>query len=120
MEKKYDLEDRTLRFSRVVLALLKEIIETKATQDLVRQLARSATSVGANYLEANDSLGLRDFNMKIKIARREAKEARYWLELLDCPEHLNGARIRLSDEANQLVRILSAIAQKLDMRIKSG
>ena len=118
MDQHFDLEERTRRFAASVIAYLKGIPESTVNKDMIRQLSRSATSVGANYLEANDSLGLRDFTMKIKTARREAKEARYWLGLLECPSHLELEKARLSDEANQLVKILSAIAKKMEERLK--
>lgn len=82
--------------------------------EYVKQLLRSSSSVGANYIEASDPLGKGDENMKLKIARREAKESVFWLQLLfihtDNP--LATERNRLVNECIQLAKILSAILLK--------
>ena len=78
----------------------------------VKQVVRSSSSIGANYIEANDKLGKNDFLMKLRIARREAKETEYWLELL---EHGNQeVNKRLKTEVIELRKILSAIIIKID------
>ncbi len=87
-EKKYDLEDRTLAFAKEVIQLVNKVSRTLPNIEIAKQLIRSSGSVGANYIEANESLGERDFAMRIKICRKEAKESRYWLHLLDWCESL--------------------------------
>lgn len=81
--KRYDLEDRTFAFAKDVRTFVKEVEKTIANVEDVKQLVRASASVGANYIEANEALGKKDFLMKIKTCRREAKECRYWLGLID-------------------------------------
>ncbi len=79
-----------------------------------KQLIRSAGSVGANYIEANESLGKRDFLMRIRISRKEAKKSAYWLRLIHETNELEEPEDaqRLMQEANELKKIFSAILQK--------
>src|SRR3989344_7119594 len=85
--KKYNLEDRTLIFAKEIRSLIMELPKNISVIEDCKQLARSSGSIGANYREANESLGKKDFLMKIKISRKEAKETGYWLSLLahSCP-----------------------------------
>lgn len=80
--KRYDLEERTFQFARRVITLVNEIPKTLANIEIGKQLVRSSGSVGANYIEANESLSKKDFFMRIRICRKEAKESRYWLKLV--------------------------------------
>ncbi len=77
--KKYDLEYRTFNFAKSVRALVKKRTKTIGNIEDGKQVIRSSGSVGANYIEANESLSKKDFVMRIKICRKEAKESRYWL-----------------------------------------
>jgi four helix bundle protein len=72
-QKQYDLEERTLEFAKNVITFTKVLPRTVANRELVKQLVRSCGSVGANYIEANESLSKKDFVMRIKICRKEAK-----------------------------------------------
>ncbi len=81
--KQYDLEDRTFEFARDVRAFVKVLPKTLSNIEDGKQLIRSSGSVGANYIEANESLSKKDFIMRIKISRKEAKESQYWLKLID-------------------------------------
>ena len=83
--------------------------------EYVKQLIRSSASIGANYIEASDSLGLADEKMKLKISRREAKESVHWLLLILIYDNtqLNQQRLSLTNEAEQIRKILSAIINKL-------
>ncbi len=76
-EKRFDLEGRTLTFAKDVRSLLKRVPVTMAAREDGSQLLRASGSVGANYIEANESLSKRDFLMRIKICRKEAKECGY-------------------------------------------
>ena len=105
----YDLEDRTLRFAKAVLAFVRTLPPSVANIEVSKQLVRSAGSVGANYIEATESLGKKDFLMKVKISRREAKESRYWLELVHSGQDEAGAQERLINESVQLMKIFGAI-----------
>src|SRR3989338_1719231 len=83
--KKYDLEERTLAFAKRVRSLVKSMTKTVGNIEDGKQLVRSSGSMGANYIEANEYLSKKDFLMRIKICRKESKETRYWLILLDIP-----------------------------------
>ena len=111
-----DLEDRTERFAVRARAFLRRLPVTLINEPDIRQLVRSSGSVGANYLEAQNALGKRDFTMRIKIARKEAKESAYWLRLLGlAPESdLESERAALVQESVELQRILAAIIRKME------
>jgi four helix bundle protein len=112
--KRYDLEGRTLVFAKAVRRFVKVLPRNITNQEDVRQLVRSSGSVGANYIEANDALSKKDFLMRIKISRKEAKESRYWLRLLDTAENesIEGSRASLIQEATELMNIFGAIVRK--------
>ena len=80
--------------------------------EISRQLVRSAGSIGANYIEANEALGKKDFVMRARIARKEAKETRYWIELTECKDNQSETRKALLQESTELLKILSAIINK--------
>ena len=82
-KKLYDLEQRTEQFATRVRAFVKRLPRTICNYEDVRQLVKSSGSVGANYIEANGSLGKKDFLMHVKISRKEAKESRFWLNLVE-------------------------------------
>jgi four helix bundle protein len=79
----YDLEQRTELFAREVRVLVKKPPLTLANREDIRQLVRASGSVGANYIEANEALSRKDFVVRLRISRKEAKEAAYWLRLVD-------------------------------------
>ncbi|MBW2166376.1 MAG: four helix bundle protein [Deltaproteobacteria bacterium] len=81
--KQYDLEDRTLMYAKNVRAFVKKLRVTIANIEDGKQLIRASGSVGANYIEGNEALSKKDLIMRIKICRKEAKESRYWLKLID-------------------------------------
>ncbi len=112
--KQYDLEDRTLEFARRVRKFVKLLTKTIANIEDGKQLIKASGSVGANYIEANESLSKKDFRMRIKISRKEAKESRYWLRLVDIcgNEELKKERDSLIREATELMNIFGAILQK--------
>lgn len=112
--KPYDLEDRTFRFAQAVRIFVKHLPRTIANIEDIKQLVRASGSVGANYIEANEALGKKDFVMKIKICRKEAKESRYFLRLLDINEigAVDQQRLRLIQEATELMNIFGSICRK--------
>jgi len=112
--KRYDLEERTFQFAKDVRAFVKTLPRTHANEQDIRQLVRASGSVGANYIEANESLSKKNFMMRIKISRKEAKESRYWLRLLDAgeKESLDKARGSLIQEATELMNIFGSIVRK--------
>ena len=112
--KQYDLEERTLKFARRVRAFIKKLKTTVANIEDGKQLIRASGSVGANYIEANEALSKKDFVMRIKICRKEAKESGYWLKLINSegkPE-LEHERKELVQEATELTNIFGAILRK--------
>ena len=112
--KRYDLEERTYEFARDVRGLVKQLPRTLANIEDARQLVNASGSVGANYIEANEALSKKDFLMRIKICRKEAKESRYWLRLIysDGKAELNIRREALMQEATELTSIFGAILRK--------
>jgi len=110
--KQYDLEDRTLTFSKRTIEVINKIPKTITNIEIGKQLMRSAGSVGANYIEANESLSKKDFIMRIKICRKEAKETRYWLKLISCNEELMKEQANLIQESTELMKIFGAIIEK--------
>ena len=107
---KYDLEERATEFGKAVIRVCLEIPRSPINDRLISQEVGAAGSVGANYREANDSLGKKDFLQRLKIARREAKEAMHWLELLAEANKAKDAEFKvLLQEARELRNILSAI-----------
>ncbi|OGW46843.1 MAG: four helix bundle protein [Nitrospirae bacterium GWC2_57_9] len=110
--KKHDLEERTFCFAKRVIDFIQPLHKTIANIEISRQLVRSAGSVGANYIEANESLGKKDFLMRIRICRKEAKETCYWLKLVTCTETGERERLALIQESTELTKIFGAILIK--------
>ena len=112
--KQYDLEERTLQFAKDIRVFVKMLPRTIANLQDIRQLVRASGSVGANYIEANESLNKKDFVVRIKISRKEAKESRYWLRLLDTRENdsVDKTRDALIQEATEWMNIFGAIVRK--------
>ncbi|KKT15103.1 MAG: hypothetical protein UW76_C0009G0005 [Parcubacteria group bacterium GW2011_GWF2_44_8b] len=79
----YDLEDRSRTFAMKVRDYVNKLPRNISNIEYGKQLIRSSGSVGANYIEANESLSKKDFVMRIKISRKEAKESEYWLSLAE-------------------------------------
>ncbi len=112
---KYDLEERTLKFAKQVIILCKKLPSNTINFKLIDQLIRSAGSIGANYREANDSLGKNDFIHRLRIVRKEAKETIFWLELVK--ESNPEVKIdNLINECIQLRNIFSYIIKKIELK----
>jgi four helix bundle protein len=110
--KQYDLEDRTAAFARRVRDFTRLLPKDLTNLEYSRQLVRASGSVGANYIEANESLSKKDFLMRIKISRKEAKEARYWLQLIMPHDNQSSDQQQLVQEATELLMIFTAILKK--------
>lgn len=109
----YNLEDRTYLFARQCRFFIKTLPKTLSNIEDGKQLIKASGSVGANYIEANEKLGDKDFLMRIKIARKEAKEAQYWFRLLkDLNNDYQSKAEELIIEAAELRRILLSIINK--------
>ena len=114
VKKKYDLEDRTLLFAQAVRRFIKQLPKTISNLEDCKQLARASGSVGANYIEANETLGTKDFRMHIKISRKESKESRFFLRLIDTNDNdiLEKERNVLVQESTELILIFGSILRK--------
>ena len=112
-KKPYDLGDRTFAFARDVIGFIKSLPRNICNLEIAKQLVRSAGSVGANYIEANEALSKKDFMMRIKICRKECKESNYWLKLVETKDdNSEKTRLGLSNEATELMKIFNAILEK--------
>jgi four helix bundle protein len=115
MAKEFDLERRTTEFGKNVIRLCKTLPGSPMNDRLIGQVVGSAGSVGANYREANDALGKKDFVQRLKIARREAKESVHWLELIQVANETKTIEIKpLIQESEELKNILSSIISKAE------
>jgi four helix bundle protein len=110
--KAYDLEDRTKEFARNCRVLVRLVLKDIPNREDGKQLVRSSGSVAANYIEANESLSKRDFVYRIKICRKEAKESRLWLNLIECEPSEAEIKTNLLNESEELLRIFSSIIKK--------
>lgn len=112
--KQYDLESRTQKFAQRIRIFAQNLPKSVANIEDSRQIIRSSGSIGANYIEANESLSKKDFTMRIKICRKEAKETEYWLHLLNTNEDLKlkTERKQLIQESVELRKIFGSILEK--------
>jgi len=109
-----DLEDRTFQFAESVRAFGKELPRTLSNSEDIRQLVRASGSVAANWIEADEALSKKDFVMRVKICRKEAKESRLFLRLVNAGSTKStlATRERLAGEARELTLIVSSIISK--------
>ena len=112
--KPYDLEERKALFAEQSRAFVKRLRRTIGNVEDAKQFIRASGSIGANYIEANEAIGKKDFVMKIKICRRETKETCYWLRLLEVDGRFERQRQQLSAEARELMNIFGAILRKCE------
>ncbi len=112
-ENKYDLEERTLKFSNDIIELVKNIGKNAVNSPLISQLIRSSTSIGANYREANGASSKKDFRNKIFICKKEAKETLYWLELIKKIDFKKDNILYLQKECLELTKIFSKICSSI-------
>jgi four helix bundle protein len=109
----FDLEIRTTEFAKSIIKLCKKLPKDCINIRLISQLVASAGSIGANYREANDSLGDKDFLHKLRIARKEAKETIHWLEVIkEANEDFSNEIDQNINEVTEINLILSAIIKK--------
>ncbi len=116
---KFDLEDRTTEFAKRVVRLCRSLPKDSINNRLSGQAVGSAGSVGANYREANDALGEKDFLHRLRISRKEAKEIIHWLELIEEANLKLKSRMKeIKQEAKELKNILSTIIDNTIKRNK--
>ncbi len=117
-KKLFDLAERTALYAENIRDFCMELPKNPANNIYLSQLIRSGSSPAANYIEANEGIGEKDFIMKIKTCRREAKESALWLRLILTGGNpiLEEKRNSLKQEARELVLIFSAILKKREIR----
>ena len=113
-KREYDLEERTFQFAKNIRLFVKTLPKTIANIEDGKQLIKASGSVGANYREANESLSKKDFLLRIKISRKEAKESNYWLRLIHETNNIENTEEAegLIQEASELKKIFSSILEK--------
>jgi len=112
--KKYDLEERTAKFGEQVILFCKSLNETTISKSIIIQLIRSATSIGANYMEANGASSKKDFNNKIYICKKESQETKHWLRMLStCYPEKKDELMVFWQEAQELTMIFQKITSSL-------
>lgn len=109
-DRKYDLEERTALFGEGIIDFVKLLSRNPVNDILIRQIVRSATSIGANYMEADGAESKKDFRHKLGICKKESKETQHWLRMIAKanPEHLVYCR-KLWQESRELTLIFSTI-----------
>jgi four helix bundle protein len=114
-DKNYDLEERTAVFGENIIKFLRTIRRNAINAPIISQLVRSATSIGANYCEADNAESRKDFRHKIGLCRKESRETMYWLRQISAaqPDRIEEARI-FWKEAKELNLIFSKVIRKLD------
>jgi len=109
----FDLEKRTTLFAKRVIRLCRALPKNSMNSRLIGQAVGSAGSIGANYREANDSLGKKDFLMRLRISRKESKESIHWLELIsEANPEFSKRMAGLFKEADELKKILSSMINR--------
>jgi len=110
----YNLEERTYKFAQQVTLFSKKLPRSISNVEYIKQVIKSSGSVGANYIEANEALSKKDFVMRIKICRKEAKESAYWIALIIGSNTVDFKQegILLKEEAVELKKIFSSIIRK--------
>jgi four helix bundle protein len=113
----FDLEERTARFGEDIIRFCKRVKLTPITEPLVRQLVKSGTSVGANYVEADDAISGKEFRQKIGTCKKESRESKHWLRMLAVADETlaDAARVQWR-EANELMLIFASIFRKLSTK----
>ena len=113
--KEYDLEERTAKFGEDIIAFVKSIKRDDINRNIISQLARATTSIGANYYEANASSSKRDFRNKIYICKKETNETKYWFRIFAKYHPELKEKIRIFwQEAHELHLIFQKITNTLD------
>jgi len=104
------METRTTKYAIDVFKLLKSLPPDISVKVIAYQLGKSASSIGANYYEANRSESRDDFIHKISIALKEANESVYWFTVVSGLYDKNEEMKSLSKEAGELRNVLQSIA----------
>ncbi len=114
IKKSYNLEERTAKFGENIILFCKNIKLNTINVPIIKQLIRSATSVGANYMEANGASSKKDFRNKIYICKKEIQESKHWLRMLaSCELERKKDIQKLWQEAQELTLIFQKITNSL-------
>ena len=118
-DKRFDLEERTSKFGGDVIKLCRKVKQDAINKPIINQLVRSATSIGANYCEANGASSKKDFRNKIHICQKEARETKHWLRMISdsAPEVKDEAR-KLWQECHEFTLIFGKVTATLNSRKK--
>ena len=115
--KRFDLEERTAKFGEAVIRFCKTVQHTAITEPLIRQIVKSATSVGANYCEADDAISKKEFRQKIGTCKKEARETKHWCRMIAAAEPAHAEKPReLWREAHELHLIFAKIYRKVSTK----
>lgn len=109
----YKLDDRAIAFAQEVKFFVRKLPVDIVNTEYAKQLIRSSSAIGANYIEANDCLGKKDFLMRTKIAKKEARETIYWLKLINSERK---EKQILINEAQELMKILGSMIDKKEKK----
>lgn len=110
----YDLEERTAKFGEAVILFCRRLPQTSVMKILLVQLVRSATSIGANYMEANQASSKKDFRNKVRISQKEANETKHWLRMIVAADGTRKEECqKLWKEAHELTLIFSKISKNI-------
>lgn len=114
---KYNLEERTAKFGENIIIFCNKLPKNDVTRPLIIQLVKAATSVGANYCEADDAESREDFKHKIGISKKEARESKHFLRMIATatPENKEEAK-QLWNEAREIHLIFNAIYRKVGLK----
>jgi len=109
-KKAFDLEERTSMFGETIIVFVKTLPKDLVNIELIKQIVRSGTSVGANYMEADAAESKKDFRHKIALCKKESKETKHWLRMIAKanPGKKDECK-KLWKEAQELTRIFSSI-----------
>lgn len=113
--REYDLAERTAVFGENVVRFATSIRETPVTKPLISQFVRAGTSIGANYVEADEAGSKKEFRYRISLCKRESRETKHWLRMLVAAvEDLRMGARKFWKEADELARIFATIYRNSD------
>ncbi|MDO8522293.1 MAG: four helix bundle protein [bacterium] len=116
----YDLEERTAKFGEAIIHFVASLPKNEVNKILINQVVRSATSIGANYMEANQASSKKDFRNKIGICRKEANETKYWIRMISSANHDKVAECKNHwKEAHELMLIFSKIFSSSSKKVET-
>lgn len=111
----YDLEERVAKFGETIIEFAKKLDKNEINRPLISQIIRSATSIGANYMEANQAISKKDFKNKIYISRKEANETKHWLRMISAANEIKNEECRkLWKESHELTLIFAKISKSCE------